>query len=632
MRNQVVGVLAAAVVLGMQSGARAQTAATVQEVMRVVKTAKGGAAELKDAKIGGPLTIGDRVRTGGRSGAGLKFQDQSVLRMSELTEVVVTSPRQRETRVTRGKVFADYKTPGVISGGYAVAAVRGTHVYYEQDDDNHVALVRCYKGRVFVSSSANPVSAGTAAMVTPTSLLDPGLRDTTTDWSSGEIRFVDGPYVGQTRRITGYDRAEGTVTFAPPLTAPAGGAAGITGYLLAAKPGGDVVELRDNQGTTVHQNQSPEKPYNVPGEEFARLQRYPFFQERQRLLLTYVGSRDHFIDRDENFGGRDAIRLMDPPLFRPCDCGGTPLPPGGQRGGLFRVRSTSFAPGAGDTQGSGASPRLDDVFFPANVKPTRAEGEHDNAALLFEPYAFGSDNGDSAFGGRLRFQGVSGNVYAELGYRYARINEQRDLSDISEGLLHVRGKYGDIIAGRQHLFMGPANNSDVGELLGLDATDAVVYDLPLKKGYQQRFGYVFDSRALQVGGYHGGFLRGQAPVNGGYVGYSVLATTREGNNIGWSVDGSQPLVKNVLDIYGEAGVDHVSRSVYLAGLYVPWLYHKTGLDLFTEYSHREGVTERLNFRLRKELGSGFVALLFADKEFGGGWVTGGGALWSLKIR
>src|SRR5438045_9106785 len=81
MRNTLVGVAALGLAAGLGGAARAQTAATVREIERVVKTGKSGSPALVSAKLGTPLAVGDRVRTGGRSSAGLRFQDQSLLRI-----------------------------------------------------------------------------------------------------------------------------------------------------------------------------------------------------------------------------------------------------------------------------------------------------------------------------------------------------------------------------------------------------------------------------------------------------------------------------------------------------------------------------------------------------------------------
>src|SRR5579862_4740871 len=149
--RQILAALAACALLG--APARAQSVASVSAVVRVVKTSHGADGPLVNARIGSTLAAGDRVRTGGRSAAGIRFPDRSALRLGELTEVVVTNARQRDARVTRGQVLANYRSPGTLSGGYAVAAVRGTRILYGTDAAGKSSQVICYHGRVFVSSS-----------------------------------------------------------------------------------------------------------------------------------------------------------------------------------------------------------------------------------------------------------------------------------------------------------------------------------------------------------------------------------------------------------------------------------------------------------------------------------------------
>ena len=81
-------------------------------------------------------------------------------------------------------------------------------------------------------------------------------------------------------------------------------------------------------------------------------------------------------------------------------------------------------------------------------------------------------------------------------------------------------------AGRQHLFLGPSNNTELGRLLGLEASDAIVYEAPMPRGFKQQFGYVFDTRALEPGGFHALYARGADWALGGNLGYSVWRTPR----------------------------------------------------------------------------------------------------------
>jgi len=522
------------------------------------------------------------------------------------------------------------------------------------------AEVHCFKGRVFVSSADNPISAGTSDQVTATTLTDPGLGDTDTDWIGGEIRFVDGPYVGQTRRVSGFNRQTGAVEFNPPLpTAPMGGDAGggvrlvanqprpgggPTGYLLVKNPNMPVRLLTDNTGTTVRLGQAPTIPYNVPSEEFAMMQRNPFFAEGQQYLVTTPGTQEHQSLQEEEFAQREAINnVLLSDLLAGEDCGGQPLPPGGferrRRTARMGVRSALNRQFTYETQERGEREpgraiRPEDIFLPENVQTPLyeepEEGQKSNFRL--EPFFFASE-GNNALGARLRFQGTSGDAYAELGYRYTLLNGSQSLHDISEGFLHLRGHHGQLIAGRQHLFLGPANNNRFGTLLGLETTDAVVYELPLKGGFRQQVGWLIDTQALRDRGFAGGFARGQAPFRGGYVGYSVLASTHDDHTTGWSIDFSQPLIKNKVDVYGEGGRGVGGRNLAMAGLYFPALYHTMRVDAFLEYANREDLMERVSLRLRREMGNGLLLVAFLDRRLGeDNWDSGIGALWSYEFR
>ena len=624
---------ASVVAISAASAAHAQNSATVRSVVRVVKAGRAASPALFDAKIGTALASGDRVRTAGRSAAGLRLNDQSLLRLGELTEVVMTGGK---AQVLRGQVVADFKRPGTITSDYAVAAVRGTIVHYLVDQDRKQAEVRCYEGRVFVSSADNPVSAGTTSNVSATKLTDPALQGSTTNWSGARVQFVDGPYSGENRAISAFDAATGTVTFTPALPAPAAGAAAESGYLLVTRPDRGIVELRNRMGTTVRQGQDPSAPYSVPSQEFAMLQENPFFRQLHDgyALYIYPNTDDYDQQRRDDFAVRDAIaRTTRRP--RIIDCGRPTEGDGGDGTGNrqnhcdFGVRSAVAREFAQATPTP--TPTREERILPASALPFAETADNRNTAFRLEPFAIGSDE-TSAVGGRVRFQGVSGNVYAEAGYRYSLV-DGNSRHDVSEAYVHMRGRYGDVIVGRQHVFPSPANNTNIGTLLGLDTADAAIYEAPLKRGYKQQIGFIADSNALRRQGTSGVYARGRAPVWRGNAGYSVIGSTDSGTNVGWSVDGAQSLIRNVLDIYGEAGVGVHGRELYTAGLYVPALYHTARLDVFMEYAHREGRDERVSLRLRRELGSGLLLVGFIDQSLKDSYFTaGGGVLYSHRFR
>jgi hypothetical protein len=370
------------------------------------------------------------------------------------------------------------------------------------------------------------------------------------------------------------------------------------------------------------------------------LQENPFIRQLQdgQAVLVYPNTEELDRQKRDTLPARDAI---DRTTRRPrlLDCGHI-----GEGGGdgegtidshgrgclLPGVRSAVARQFAQDTPAP-RPPTREERILPGNLYPDFAEDGNQKVAFLVEPFAIASDEADAA-GARLRFQGVSGNVYTEAGYRYLRMNG-RNQHDVSEAFVHVRGRYGDVIVGRQHLFPGPSNNTRIGTLLGLETADAAIYELPLRKGFKQQVGYISDSQALRRNGVKGGYARGLAPVFRGNLGYTIIGSTNEDGGIGWTIDGAQSVIPNVLDAYAEAGETVRGRTVVTAGFYVPALYHSAKLDVFLEYARREALEERVSLRLRRELGGGLLLVGFVDQSLGSSFFSaGGGVLYSRKFK
>jgi len=645
-RPTVIALAALTLAAAATAPAAAQTAATLREIVRVVKTAKPGSNELANARVNQALATGERVRTGGRSAAGIRFPDQSLLRVAELSEVVITGGKGA-AQLSRGRVFADYKKPGVISSGTAVAAIRGTQVEVWYDAEKKRTRIHCYKGRVFASSARNPIAAGTAEALGTTTLTDSALQGSRARWVGGLLRFVDGPHAGQERRVTAFDAGTGTLTFEPALGQPCA-QDGMNGYLAQENPNGKVVELGDNEGTDVGDG-DPSDPRRIPNKAFAGFDRYPFFLQMfdGEQTFVYPGTPEFADDRDENWNEWDIIRRMteaerDFHILCGCDDDEYPHSPHahsrrlGTRSALARAFRAEVQPSGprmalgGGIGGPTPEYRELPELVGAGGRAGAAQGQ-----FRLEPFLYGSDEFE-AYGTRVRYQAVSGNLYAELGYRWLRLDSRND-HDVSEGFIHMRNKWGDVVAGRQHLFLGPSNNSDIGRLLSLESADAIVYQTPPHRRYRQQVGYAFDTKAVDDRrGHHAFWARGQMGLMRGNVGYSVMETVGSrgsGRQIGWQVDLAQPLVKNVLDVYGEGGIATSGRHVVTAGFYVPWAYHKYKLDLFAEYAAREDQDERVSLRLRREIGDGLLLIAFIDQHLGSSQFTaGGGIMWSRRFR
>jgi len=713
MNSKRLGLLTATTVLGVAAPSHAQGVATVRELVRVVKIAPAGTAALSDAKVGMTIAAGSRVRTGGRSKAGLRFPDQSLLRIDELTEVLVTSPAQRNARVLRGHVFANYRAPGSISGGQAVAAVRGTELeLIVGEGEDAPTVVRCYEGQVFVSKATNPIFAGVTGEVTGTTLADASLRrslvaatgihiasnqpgqmtdvqaaESLVDWRGGEIRFTDGPYAGQNRKVTDFDARTGKVTFAPALEKPAITTVGASGFLLVQQPNEPVVVLGPNQGTTVPRVGNPSPPYRVPIKAFAGGQRNPPLRRvASGSTLTFPGQSEHFEVQTEVLAQRQATQQVVDQQLMP---GAPDTPPGPAPGPNpppdpdedcdfeppFKTRlrqalscsnkthhhakqNALLASALGQelqvssrgsaqqvTQGlrrqfaqAGRDPAIRDVnptpgrlLAPQPGGSTQARGAR-VFSFPIEPFAIGSNVGE-AVGIRTRVQAVQGEFFVEAGYRFGLFSGTHN-HDVSEGFVHYRGKRGEVVAGRQHLFISPANNNDLGVLLAFETADAIVYEAPVPAGYRALVGYVFDSRAIQRNGENGFFHHALMPALSGNVGYSLFKSSDRASQLGYSFQTSQGVLPNKVDAYGEIGKSTHGKFIATGGLYFPGLFHRFGVDLFTEYAKRERIDERFSVRVRKSLGGGLMLIGFVDKQLrGNGSVVGGGGLqYSITFR
>src|SRR5262249_9830819 len=164
-----------------------------------------------------------------------------------------------------------------------------------------------------------------------------------------------------------------------------------------------------------------------------------------------------------------------------------------------------------------------------------------------EPFAVGA-NGSDAEGIRLRAQSVIRNMFVEGGGLAARFSPD-NVVRLTEGFAQWRTRNGDLIAGRQHLFIGPLHNFRIGSLLGFETEDAAVVRPALRGPYRAELGYLGDTNPLFGVGFSGVYARGSAVVNEGVFAGTLLTADRSHSQLGWSLDGSYPLVRNQVDGY-----------------------------------------------------------------------------------
>lgn len=673
--------------LGLAAGARpasAQGVASVNAIVRVVKTAAPGSTSFGDARLGSRVDAGGRVRTGGRSKAGMVFENKSQLSLDELTEVVVAGARQTDVRLLGGRILGNFTRPGTVSGGHATAAVRGTKFIFFENRKNNTAYVRCYSDSVYVGPPGVQMRAGAAELTSPTTLVDPELIGDESKWVGKSVRVMRGPNKGETRQVTDFDPDTGTLTLDQPIADGDGGAAklrqdadgrGDVEYLLTSDAEAEVVRLTEGEGVTVR-NGSISAAYPIAPLIFAEGQAEPWYREIRPgvAIRIFPGTDEANSIQQDLFPTQDQIQDVSNDI-NPGDLNDVPggkgdliivIPPdsGTDGFGTQRIRSMISPAAAGAGAGAGslavgsasgaagaygaARGRLGLQSLEELQEEEYSRGEvgqpeaNPGSGVWFraDPFGvFGSSGTSQGF--RLRAQSIVKNLYAEVGTRVGNLNGSFT-AQLSEGYGIVRANSFDFIAGRYHPYLGPANNANLGTLLGFNTFDAAVLRTHLPGRYQQRAGYIWNSSPLQGQPFRGVFARGEYDVLDGQLGWQLLNITNPmlPNNVlipatqtGWQVDGTFPLVRNQLDVYSQLGFDNFNDFTGMGGVYLPGLFQSAKVDVFGEYHHREGFSDRAILWLRREMGKNFWIIGFAQKQMDGGPFDGGGAFqYSVLLR
>lgn len=616
----------------------AQEVARVEAIVRVVKAAPPGGTAFADARLGMPLSGGSRVRTGGRSKTSLRFSDKSVIHLDELTEVLVSGGRQRDARLLGGRLMGDFTRPGTVSGGYATAAVRGTKFIFFEDSRSRSAYLRCYDGHVFVSSPGIRMRAGRADAGSATTLTDDALVDDQTDWTDSTLRIVGGTNNGQERTITDFNPAAGTLTVAPAFPDAIDNT---SEYIITSDARAPVVRLDRNEGTTVRDGK-PSRSYTIAELPFAEGERYPWFMELQPGVSvgTFPNTLGQEIVEEGDWPTREGIdHATDQKNFgdpRQLERGNLeviiPAKPQPQVPGS-RLRTLLASAGPEETKGAGEGKADGKVLIESTLGGPVSSQRQANAGtgvwFRAEPFAVGSNEADSE-GLHLRAQTVVRNMFVEVGGLVARLSPD-NVARLSEGFYQWRTRSGDLIVGRQHLFIGPAHNLRIGSLLGFETMDAAVVRPALRGPFRAELGYIADTNPLFGQGFSGVYARGSAVVHEGVFAATVLTADLSHTQPGWSLDASYPVVRDQLDVYASGGDDPFRNRIVVAGFYLPGLYQATGFDLFTEYGDREGFRDRVQVRLRRDLGLHWLLVGFVDQRIGGDLDGGGGVQYKVRF-
>lgn len=184
--KQVIALIAVATVFiisGMAPAPKETTLALVSKVILDV-TRKAEGKDWQPAKRGEMLSAGERVRTGEKSIAVIKFKDNSMLRVREKTEVLLGEAKdagtwQRTTAVEKGVIGFSIRKQQQgeefrFTSPTSVASIRGTSGQFGATDTSDLLVV--VEGLVRLTNKISSEAADVGAGFTGLSLRDGNLQ------------------------------------------------------------------------------------------------------------------------------------------------------------------------------------------------------------------------------------------------------------------------------------------------------------------------------------------------------------------------------------------------------------------------------------------------------------------------
>ena len=607
----------------------AEATARFTAVVGGVTYQAGAQGGWQGARAGTSLASGSRIRTDRRGKCEIKFPGGSLVRMPSRADLVLTSVTQNRVRLLSGQVLTNaVKGSGVrIEGATATASVQGTWVLFNGED------MSVWDGTATLETPAGKQQVGDQqhAAVTDTQVAlvgadDKAYGDVTVALTASQLTVTF-----HTTAPWALERTAVAVSTSPPeqfdLAAPK-----YDHPHVAATTDDHVIPLADLQvaesealylvayALLANEEPSVDKvaawgegeaiasggmyfvyaPAATGSEypwEFPTGAAKPWWYGMQPGVSTVAtpGTSIGMEMRDDRFSSYDALRRT---MFG--------APPHGRL--EVGVESLGAAPAAASA-GPGAMPLIWALSAAAAEEPTgtRRLGKH-----FFGPrnqldlYGLLVSGGGLA-GGRARMAGVYGPVYMELGGELSTAFDGEWDADVSEAFAVWRHDNLDLIAGRQHYLEGPVNNGPLGSQFAYLSLDGI------RARYQGR-GFALDGvwidkyeRGLVEPGDGAGWLgRLSAPVLGGQVAVNVLK--EHGADTGLSLDFSLPAAPGYLDVYGEFGQDPWDQHFETWGLYSPWLFDRSGVDLFVEYARRDGYPHSISAMAYKDLAEDWYGL------------------------
>lgn len=646
-----------AILLTTAARAAEPTAETTAVVLQVTHQAAPGVA-WKACKVGTRLPTGSRVRTARRSKCEIRFPGGALVRMAPSSEMVLNSVSDRRVKLVSGQVLANVVggQGARIEGATATATVRGTWVLYDGEN------LSAWDGEASLETPAGSVQVGDQQKA--------GIRSTRVNLRTEEetgAGAVSAAIEGENLHAT-YEAADEWVLVATYLYVGTQPPTVTTPHLFPYK--------HEDLGGV------PVDDYLVPLAELELTPEDTLYIAACALLRRPTGEyeEDGSPVHEERIAWGEGIEFGGVPAmyfpFKPTVTSDTfpwSFPTGTPRPwwhGLKSGTSTQATPGTAvgqerQEQWSAVVSPIAEAGVPA---PTSGRGKvhivvqqagvQAPAALsgvsgwhlataaaalgasasepeelfgrrFFGPYsdvdAYALATGGLDLAGmRLRLSGVSGDAYGRVGWQASHEFEGDLDLELDEAFLLLRRARGDLTVGRQRVLVGPVNNSNLGRLVGLGLVDGVRWHMPLGELIEVDLMWMDDFTPLGEREGSAWYVRAQRPVGGGQVGVNWLEQAGAGS--GLTCDVSWPAIPGTLDLYAEFGDDPHGAHLDTIGVYWPWLYQNSGLDVFMERSRRHGYPSTTSLLAYRGFEDDLDALGLVRRVAGGDWEFGLGVI------
>jgi hypothetical protein len=573
----------------------------VAAVQRIAEKKQGDAAWSR-ANAGTALGIGSRLRTGKRSKADIRFTDASLLRLGQLSSVEFRAPvgnAPADVALTGGQVLYAALKPGRVIAGAAAAEIKGSVALVRLNTDESV------DAELFIG--ATDIGNGKGQVVS----LKPGQGVTVfKDGRFSRIRTASpraysrggglselfqaptiGPFTGSTSEIPVRTSPERTVTGT--YTGVSRGPDGLIDLSNPALPTGRMSPFGD----------FPDSLPPLPGTGLPVISSSSGLLAQSRNTLrtqTLISPRTSlssgFVPRGVAF---DGVQLGGPTLdssslsetydrpekalYRLAQAPRSTAP-----SDVPRVVNTAHTLADKSALDTAAAQRHLDEIDRNQGKVSGVDG-----ALL----GVLADGGTALYGGQLHGFMGTGKFLVDVSVQPLRLRRTNqpssDYSAFNSANVRYRDAWGEIQAGRQRFVSGPTQVTLFGSLVrqgSREIMDAVRVAPRVGKGVTLEAAYLIDAYPRNLpyriaGRQRGFYARAATERRFGNFGVNLLNYRGLNTSTGATVDFALPLVRDKVELYGEAGRDVFRRRMTTVGLAFPALFDSAGVDLAVEYAN-----------------------------------------------